>query len=505
MNRNESLRQFQQTDQWDVIIIGGGATGLGCAVDAASRGYKTLLLEQADFAKATSSRSTKLIHGGLRYLQQGDIALVMEALHERGTLCQNAPHLITHRQFLVPNYHWWEGPFYGIGLKVYDLLAGRLGIEKSRSLSKEETVAAVPNIQQDGLRGGTIYYDGQFDDARLAITLAQTATEHGGTLLNYMAVTGFVKEGGNIVGVHTAEREVRGKVVINATGIFVDEIRKLDDTSASPFLTPSQGIHLVLPKEFQGGETALLVPHTSDGRVLFFVPWKERLLIGTTDVPMKTPLLEPQPQDEEIDFILKHAAQYLARAPSRSDILSVFAGLRPLVNPSDSRNTKAVSRSHTITVSQSGLVTIAGGKWTTYRKMAEETIDRACRVGALAQKKSATQTLHLFGYAEGLDPEDHWSAYGSFAAEIQNLSSTPLHPALPYSEGEVIWAVRNEMAMHIEDVLARRTRSLLLDARASIEAAPRVAELLAQEHNFDSHWQKKEVEAYTHLAKGYVS
>lgn len=514
MKREDMLKTLGD-EKWEVLIIGGGATGLGAAVDAASRGYRTLLLEQDDFAKGTSSRSTKLIHGGLRYLQQGNIALVLEALRERGRLCQNAPHLIYHRAFFVPCYKWWEGPFYGIGLKIYDMLAGKLGLEPSKSLSREETLSALPNLEPEGLRGGTLYYDGQFDDARLAITLAQTAADHDATLLNYMKVTQLLKEKDHVIGVlaedqETGEvKEIHAHVIINATGVFSDHIRKLDQPKAPKIIQPSQGVHLVLEKSFLESETAILVPHTDDGRVLFMVPWHDRVLIGTTDTLVETPSLEPTPLEEEVDFILKNTSQYLSKRPKRSDILSIFTGLRPLI-AHEGKKTAALSRDHSILVSDSGLITIAGGKWTTYRKMAEDVIDKAILVGNLEEHPCRTKTLPLHGRLENVDPMDPWSQYGSDREKIEALIkehpsySELLNPRLPYLKGEVIWAVREEMARTVEDVLSRRTRSLLIDAKIACAIAPEIAQLIATERGLPKSWEKEQVKAFHTLAENYL-
>ena len=513
MKREEMVKTLDD-GEWDVLIIGGGATGLGAAVDAASRGYRTLLLEQHDFAKGSSSRSTKLIHGGLRYLQQGNIALVLEALRERGRLCQNAPHLIYHRAFFVPSYKWWEGPFYGIGLKIYDMLAGKLGLEPSKQLSREETLGALPNLEPEGLRGGSVYYDGQFDDSRLALTLAQTAVDHGATAINYMKVVSVLKEKKHMIGVvaedqETGEkRELYAKVIINATGVFSDEVRHLDKPDAPSIIQPSQGIHIVLEKHFLESETAILVPHTDDGRVFFMVPWHDRILIGTTDTFVKNPSLEPKPLEEEIDFVLKHTGKYLAKQPQRSDILSIFAGLRPLI-AHQGKKTATLSRDHSILVSDSGLVTIAGGKWTTYRKMAEDVIDKAIIVGNLEERPCRTKTLQLHGWLDSVDPLDPWSTYGSNREKLEKLlAEAPLYKELlnnrlPYFKGEVVWAVRKEMARTIEDVLSRRTRSLLIDAKAAAEVAPEVASLMAKEMKLAKSWEENQVKIFRDLAAQY--
>lgn len=517
MQREKMIRTLEETpDIWDVIIIGGGATGLGAAVDSASRGYKTLLVEQSDFAKGTSSRSTKLIHGGLRYLQQGNIALVTEALKERGLLCKNAPHLIHHLPFLVPTYHWWEGPFYGIGMKIYDLLAGKLGIEPSRRLTRRATLKAIPTLQPEGLKGGVIYYDGQFDDARLAITLAQTAADQGATLLNYMKVTGLIKNKGTCCGIRVTDQEskaqyqLHGKVIVNATGVFADHLMHKDNPKAKPLIAPSQGVHITLDASFQPGKTAILVPHTTDGRVLFMVPWLGRILLGTTDTSVKKCCLEPRPLKQEIDFLLSHAGKYLTKHPTRRDVLSVFAGLRPLIKTGKGEKTAALSRDHRIIVSKSGLVSIAGGKWTTYRKMAEDVINKAVETGKLPKRECVTESLKLYGWKEGIDPKLPFSTYGNNGKKVKALAlekkawSGKLHPHLPYLAAEVIWACRHEMARTLEDILSRRTRSLLIDARASIEAAPKVAKLLAEELKKDSSWENTQIQEYTKLANHYL-
>ncbi|MCM2359440.1 MAG: glycerol-3-phosphate dehydrogenase/oxidase [Geobacteraceae bacterium] len=517
MTRDELLQGLADpSHSWEMIVIGGGATGLGTAVEAASRGYRTLLLEQGDFAKGTSSRSTKLIHGGVRYLQQGNLALVLEALHERGLLIGNAPHLVHNLSFVVPLYDWWEGPFYGIGLKLYDMMAGRLGLGPSRLLSREETLERLPTVAPAGLRGGVIYHDGQFDDARLAISLARTLAGLGGTPLNYLRVTGLVKEGGLTTGVTALDLEsgrefrLRSRVVVNATGVFADQVRRLDDPAAAPVIAPSQGTHLVLDRSFLPGDSAIMIPHTADGRVLFAVPWHGRVVVGTTDTGVEELSLEPRPLPEEIDFLLAHAARYLTRHPSRADVLSAFAGLRPLVRPGDGGETAAISREHAVLISGSGLVTITGGKWTTYRRMGEDAVNRAAAIAGLEERPSATAHLRIHGWQESGAESAPWDVYGADAAELRKLAAEDpaldeaLHPNLPYRACEVIWGVRREWARTVEDILARRTRALLLDARASMAAAPRVAELMARELGRDAAWQKAQVAAFRELARGYL-
>ena len=518
MNRDEALARLSaRRTPWDMIVIGGGATGLGTALESAARGYSTVLLEQSDFAKGTSSRSTKLIHGGLRYLRQGNIPLVLDSLRERGLLMRNAPHLVRNQSFVVPSYDWWTGPFYGIGLKVYDIMAGRLGLGPSRRLSLEETLERIPTLERAGLRGGVIYHDVQFDDARLAVTLARTLADRGGIPINYAAVTGLQRDDGRVTGVQARDLEsgrdfaLPARVVINATGVFCDAVRRMDDPAASSLVVPSQGVHIVLDRSFQPGESAIMVPHTDDGRVLFAVPWHDRLVVGTTDTPVQETSLEPRPLRAEIDFLLAHAARYLTRDPRRDDILSLFAGLRPLVRNGDLRRTALLSRDHTVLVAPSGLVTVTGGKWTTYRRMGEETVDQAAVVGGLPERPSPTRDLRLHGFTESVTADGPiLNLYGSEAGAVQRLAEddpslrAPLHARLPYSSAEVVWAARHEMARSVEDVLARRTRALFLDARAGIEAAPRVAALLAAELGRDAGWRDRQVRDFTDLARGYL-
>lgn len=516
MNRDDLVSELTDDPRvWDFIIIGGGATGLGTAVEAASRGYRTLLLEQHDFAKGTSSRSTKLVHGGVRYLRQGNVSLVLEALRERGLLRQNAPHLVKNQSFIVPNYDWWEGPFYGIGLKIYDKLAGDLGLGPSEHLSKKETLEHIPTLEPEDLDGGIIYHDAQFDDSRLAVSLLQTLFDEGGIGINYMEVTGLLKANKLVSGVKVEDREgthrfdLQARAVINATGAFTDRIRQMDNPDAPEIIRPSQGVHIVLDGSFQPGESAIMVPKTDDGRVLFAVPWHSRIIVGTTDTPIESPSLEPRARQEEIDFLLTHAARYLTKDPRPDDVLSVFAGIRPLVARGGSDDTASISRDHTLLIDPSGLVTIAGGKWTTYRKMAEDTIDEAAVVAGLDERASVTENLRLHGWLKNAEAADPFELYGSDALALKKIASQRpdgnprLHPHLPYTAAEVIWAVRSEMARTVEDVLARRTRSLLLDARASIEVARPVAGLMADELDRNEQWIERQVEAYTELARGY--
>lgn len=516
MKRDEMIEYLKfSPDIWDIIIIGGGATGLGCAVDAASRGFRTLLLEQSDFAKATSSRSTKLIHGGLRYLKQGHISLVSECLRERGFLLKNAPHLIQPLGFIIPNYHWWQGTYYGIGLKVYDKLSGKLKMEGSHLLTPEATLNKIPNLEPTNLKGSNLYFDAQFDDARLAITLAKTAASLGGVVINYVKVTKFLKQNGKISGVEAIDLQTQetyqlhSKVVINATGIFSDEVRKMDDTKARPLIEASQGAHIVLPKSFLEGNTALLVPRTEDKRVLFAIPWHTSVLIGTTDIPGQKPSMEPKPYEEEIDFLIRSVSSYLKKSPKKEDILSTFAGLRPLVKRGG-KLSSSLSRDHSIFISPSNLISICGGKWTTYRKMAEDTINKAIKVGNLTFYPCTTSTLHLYGYQDSPIAIDSWTSYGSNAKKLYEMVQhkpelgVPFHHDLPYLPVEVIWAVKEEMAVTLEDVLARRLRALFLNARASIAIAPEVASIMAKMLHKDEAWKEGQVASYTKLARNYL-
>ena len=441
---------------------------------------------------------------------------MLEALKERGLLYANAPHLVHNMAFVIPNYSWWEGPFYGIGMKVYDRMAGKLGLSPSRVLSKTETLELIPTVEQDNLVGGVIYHDGQFDDARLAISLARTAADLGAVVVNYVRAVGLIKEKGILCGLEAEDVEsgrpltIRAKCIINATGVFVDEIRQQDEPASPSLVTASQGIHIVLSKEFLPGAAAILIPKTADGRVLFAVPWHEHVVVGTTDTPVPYHTLEPRALEEEKQFIMAHAAQYLSKDPTPADVLSVFAGLRPLVKQGDGTNTAALSRDHTILVSESGLITVTGGKWTTYRKMAQDVIDQAEIIADVENRPCTTPQLPIHGWTSAAIPEPHLQVYGADAAAIrQLLSENPslqerLSPMLPYQSAEVVWHARHEMARTVEDVLSRRTRILLLNARASIEAAPKVAHLLARELGHDAHWEMEQVAAYRKLAEGYL-
>lgn len=514
MNRTKNLKKLKNhKKKWDIIIIGGGASGLGAAIDAASRGYKTLLLEKYDFAKGTSSRSTKLVHGGVRYLQNGDISLVIEALKERGIMRNNAPHLVRDLSFVIPSYDWWNSPFYGLGLKIYDLMAGKLGLGPSTILDHKETIALIPNVKQEDLRGGVIYHDGQFDDARMAVSMAQTAENHGATLLNYVGVTGLEKQNDLITGLTATDTltntdyQLKARVVINATGVFSDQILQLDQPESPAMIRPSQGVHLVLEKKFLKGPHAIMIPQTSDGRVLFAVPWHQHVVVGTTDTPIDTATAEPISLEEEIDFILANAAAYMTQKPKRSDVKSVFAGLRPLAAQGDKNETKEVSRHHKVMVSTAGLVSVIGGKWTTYRKMAEDTIDTAIPVGGLPERKCNTERMPIHGYDFNSDWDNPLHVYGSDIEKIIALNpngNTSLATTFQITENQIQWAVEQEMAVTLEDVLARRVRGLFLDAKESLRIAPTVVRLMAKFMNTNQQWETEQLKSFESLAQNYI-
>ena len=517
-NRETLVNQVKTNQNWDVIIIGGGATGLGVALDAATRGYKTLLLEQIDFAKGTSSRSTKLVHGGVRYLAQGNVDLVREALYERGLMLKNASHLVSKQSFIIPNYSWFDSAFYTLGLKVYDLLSGKLSFGKSTRINNSETITRLSTLKKDKLKGGVVYYDGQFDDARLAINIAQSCIENGATVLNHFKVEALLKsKDGKVNGVVAKDAEsgleykLNAAVVINATGVFSDAVLKMDNLRAKTSIRPSQGIHLVFDKSYLPGNDAIMIPKTDDGRVLFLVPWHDKVVVGTTDTLLDSHSLEPKPLEQEIDFILQTANKYLNKNVARKDVLSIFAGLRPLSAPKDnSEKTKEISRSHKIIVSSSGLITITGGKWTTYRRMAQDTINKIIALKKLPKVKCKTKDLLIHGANGTVDRSNHLYIYGTDKKMIEDLITenpewaSRLHPRLQFTKAEVILAVRNEMARTIDDVLARRVRVLFLDAKAAIEIAPLVGELIRVELNQTAAWKAEQISDFLSIAEQYV-
>ncbi|WP_455632202.1 glycerol-3-phosphate dehydrogenase/oxidase [Parabacteroides sp.] len=519
MDRCKMISQLEDPSEvFDFLVIGGGATGIGIALDASTRGYKVALFEQLDFTKGTSSRSTKLVHGGVRYLAQGDVSLVLEALRERGLLRQNAPHLVKDQTFLIPCYRWWEGPFYTIGLILYDLMAGKLGLGRSVCIGPKRALRTIPMLRSKGMTAGVLYHDGQFDDSRLAINMVRSSIDAGACILNYAKVIGLLKDDDHKVsGVTVRDEEtgtvyqVRSRCVINATGVFADEILQMDEPGKRPTVRPSQGVHLVLDSSFLQSDCAIMIPKTSDGRVLFAVPWHDKVVVGTTDTLMESPEKEPVALEKEIQFILDTAANYLTRPPKRSDVLSVFAGLRPLAAPrSEGKKTKEISRSHKLIREKSGLITIIGGKWTTYRKMAQDTLDLAVRYMHVPAKACITERYQIHGSRKNPDFSDPLYVYGTDADEIRNLvASSPamaekLHPDYAYTVGEVTWLVRNEMPRTLEDVLARRLRILFLDARAAMAMAPKVAGILATERGKDEAWASAQVKAFNEVASNYI-
>jgi len=535
MNRDAAVARLRAGEPFDLLVIGGGATGLGIAIDAASRGHSIALVERGDFGCGTSSRSTKLVHGGVRYLEQGNLRLVREALAERSILLANAPHLAHPLAFVLPCHGWWERVFYGAGLGVYDLLSvggsGSARFRASRGLSREEVFARCPGLARSpggrGVDSGIVYEDGQFDDARLVVNLAQTADGLGARVANRVEVVGLLSHHGRIAGATLRDHEtgdafeVRSRSVVNATGAFCDAVRRLDDPLAPPIVAASQGIHLVLPRRFLPGETAVIVPKTPDGRVIFAIPWRDRVVVGTTDTPVPVVTAEPGPREEEIAFLLELCGRYLATPPARDDILSIFTGIRPLVSAAGAASTKSLSRDHTILVPPSGLVTITGGKWTTYRRMAEEAVNRVEPLAGLRPRPCVTRTLRIHGSPPpgrswGSPPpgetvpdpaDDPLTVYGDDAEAIRELTraeaslASPIHDSLPTIRAQIVWAVREEMARTVDDVLSRRTRDLVVDARAAIEAAPLVASIMAGELGRDDAWQRSQVEAFRSIAE----
>ncbi|HDP55454.1 MAG TPA: glycerol-3-phosphate dehydrogenase/oxidase [Bacteroidetes bacterium] len=519
MKREQYIERLKKdNEEYDFIIIGGGATGIGIALEASTRGYKTVLLERSDFTKSTSSKSTKLVHGGVRYLAQGDIALVREACIERGRLLQNAPHLVKNQPFIIPTFSWFDELMYTVGLTFYDLLAGKYSLGRSIRISKKKTAKSLPTIQTSKITAGVLYHDGQFDDSRLAINALQSATENGAIAINYMPVNGLLKDDKNIVnGVVATDEEtgeefkIYGKAIINATGVFADDILQMDNPEKRKTIKPSQGIHLVLDKSFLPSTSALMIPKTDDGRVLFAVPWQGKIVVGTTDTPIDSPNLEPVALEEEIEFILNTMGKYLTKKPSRSDVLSIFAGLRPLAAPKNgSAKTKEISRSHKIYVSNTLLFTIIGGKWTTFRRMAEDLVSKVESTKKWNKTRSKTKKLKLHGYKTDMDNDDPFSFYGSDSKNISELMNNEpgmnrlISNRLNLYAAQVAWAVWEEMARTVEDVISRRVRCLLLDAREAIRIAPSVAEIMAKELNKDETWQKQQVDSFAKIASKYI-
>ena len=518
MKRSEMIDQISDNSkEFDFIIIGGGATGIGIALEASARGYSVVLLEKSDFTKSTSSKSTKLVHGGVRYLAQGDLGLVREAVIERGLLTQNAPHLVKDQTFIIPTHGLYDELQYTVGLTLYDLLAGKYSLGRSKRISKAKTLSRISTINPKKISAGVVYHDGQFDDSRLAINTLQSSVQMGAIVINYCSVSGLLKDNnGKVSGVkfidveENKEYEIKGKQIVNATGVFADDILKMDSPNAEKTIAPSQGVHLVLDKSFLPDNDAIMIPKTDDGRVLFLVPWHNRVVVGTTDTPIEKESLEPIALEQEIEFILKTAARYLTKAPIRSDVLSVFAGLRPLAaSKGKGKKTKEISRSHKIFTSKSGLLTMVGGKWTTFRKMGEDLVDKTEKLNNWSHIPTKTKHLKIHGYKENVDYSNPLYYYGSDEEAILELAkedgmSDFVSTSLEVVNAQVVWAVKHEMARTVEDFLARRTRCQLLDARESIKMAPQVAEIMAAELGEDAAWQAKQIDDYAQVTSNYI-
>ena len=519
MQREKILKEVEQFDGlYDFIVIGGGATGIGIALETSTRGFKTLLLEKSDFTKSTSSKSTKLLHGGVRYLAQGDVALVREACVERGRLLRNAPHLTRNQAFVIPTFGWFDELKFTVGLKMYDLLAGTYSLGRSHRVSKKKALEKIPTMQPGKITAGVVYHDGQFDDSRMAVNVLQSSVEHGAHVLNYASVKGLSKnEEGIVNGVVFTDQEtgkvysVKGKAIINATGVFADQVLQMDKPGAEKTIRPSQGVHVVLDKSFLPGDHAIMIPKTDDGRVLFAVPWHGKVVVGTTDTPVDSASLEPVALEEEIKFILTTAGKYMTKAPKRSDVLSIFAGLRPLAAPkAGSSKTKEISRSHKIVVSDSHLFTMVGGKWTTFRRMAQDMVEKVEKVKEWQKTESKTKKLKIHGYKKDVDFNDPMYVYGTDKEKILELAQKEqgldqvLSESLQLLKAQVVWAVREEMARTLEDVLARRIRCLFLDAPETMRIAPLVASVIAGELGKDKSWEEKQVTDFLAMANNYV-
>ena len=518
MNRKVMMDKLKSDSKtYDFIIIGGGATGIGVALEASARGYSVVLLEKSDFTKSTSSKATKLLHGGVRYLAQGDIGLVREAVVERGLMLKNAPHITKSQSFIIPTHGLYDEVLYTVGLTFYDLLAGKLSLGRSRRISKAKTLERISLINPDKISAGVVYYDGQFDDSRMAINVLQSSVEMGAQVVNYCSVDGLVKDAnGKLTGVKVIDEEggtsfeIKGKQVVNATGVFADDVLQMDSPGAEKTIAPSQGVHLILDKSFLPGDDAITIPKTDDGRVLFLVPWHNKVIVGTTDTPLEQESLEPVALEEEIGFILSTASRYLTKAPKRSDVLSVFAGLRPLAATKGKGNkTKEISRSHKIYTSKSGLLTMVGGKWTTFRRMGEDLVNKAEKNNNWSHVRTKTKHLKIHGYKENVNYDNPLHFYGSDEEPLIELSKqngwdSSISDSMGVIKAQVIWAVRNEMALNVEDFLARRVRCQLLDAKESVKMAPVVAKIMAKELEKDEAWQTKQVADYLEVTSNYI-
>lgn len=538
-SREAQLLTLENTKEFDVLVIGGGATGAGCALDAVTRGLKTALVERDDFSSGTSSRSTKLIHGGVRYLQKAimqldveQYKLVKEALHERANLLEIAPHLSAPLPIMLPVYKWWQLPYYWVGIKAYDLVAGSQCLKSSYVLSKSKALELFPMLQKDRLVGAIVYYDGQHNDARMNLAIALTAARYGAATANYTEVVGLLKKtdpetgtervcGARCKDVLTGQEfDVRAKCVINATGPFTDSLRNMDSQETKKICQPSAGVHIVMPGYYSPDNMGLLDPATSDGRVIFFLPWEKMTIAGTTDTPTEI-THHPIPTEEDINFILTEVRNYLSSDVEvrRGDVLAAWSGIRPLVTNPNSTDTQSISRNHVVDVSHSGLVTIAGGKWTTYRSMAEDTLDAAIKAHNLKAGPCRTVGLFLEGGKDfaptlyirlvqdyGLESEvaQHLAAtYGDKAFEVAKLAKVTgkrwpivgkrLVSEFPYIEAEVKYALK-EYACTAVDVISRRTRLAFLNVQAAEEALPRIVDIMGKELNWKEQKKKEELE-----------
>ncbi len=505
MNRQTSLDKISTVDTWDIIIIGGGATGMGIALDATTRGLKTLLVEKGDLANGTSSRSTKLVHGGVRYLKQFHFKLVFEAIKERKIILKNAPHLSSALPFIIPIYSYFNMLYYGIGLFLYEMLAGwESNIGRTTLLSRKSTINNLPFIKTKNLKGGILYYDAQFNDSQLCIDIAATATNNDATIINYFECADFIKSNEKVIGIQGVDRlsqkkyTIKGKNIINATGVFSDTILQMDDPQKSSIIKPSKGVHLVFNDP---GKTltkyALMSPIKQDDRVIFVIPWMGKLLVGTTDTPIEKITTEPAASMEDVAYLLNLYNSLSENKIDKNSVVSMFAGLRPLIKLSDEDATALISREHSILTSASGIITIAGGKWTTYRKMAEDVMELVIANQKLPNSKCKTEYISVdISAVKNKTIESYILSDKSLAEKI--------HPAFSFTKAQVVYAIQHEMAMTIEDVLARRIRLLFLDAKAAIEAAKEVAKIFVNYANKEDEQMKEQMVAFEKIANKYL-
>ena len=501
---------------YDVIIIGGGATGLGVAIESVSRGYKTILFEQEDFGKSTSSKSTKLVHGGIRYLANLDFKLVKEGLEERYFFINNSRHLSKVQPYLIPFYSYKNKIKFTIGTFLYDLLASRYNIGKSKSINANDVIKLAPFLKTKNLIGGLIYYDGQFDDSRMLISMLRTFENLDGVAHNYHQVIAINKNNNNVVtGVTILDKinnkiyEVKSKVVINATGVFTDDLINMsEDKLENNNLVVSQGSHILCKNDNLKSEYAVVIPETKDDRILFILPWHDCALIGTTDVKVSKPVLDPIASKLEVKFIMDSVKKFSKHEIKQEDIKSSFAGLRPLVKKNSNTNSSTLSRAHKIIFSSNKLISVVGGKWTIYRRMGEDTINFAIQQGMLPKSNSITKYLKLFGWTEE-SIEYPLSVYGKDYYKILDIQKELnnyelLHKDLPYYYAEVIYQIKYEMVKTVEDVLSRRTRAVILNPIAAVEVAPIVANLIAKYYNYDDNWISDQLNKFNSFAKNYI-